>query len=259
MVTIKSRREIDKMRQAGRIVAEVLALVETQLKPGVTTAELDGWPSGTSVPRGRFRRSRTISAAGATENGPRPSPAASARRSTSEVVHGIPDDRALRAGQIISIDAGAIYDGWHGDGARTFVIGDAPDDVRRLVDTTRLAIMAGIAAARPGNLVGDISAAVEDVAAPAGFGIVRQYVGHGIGSEMHQDPQVANFRTRRLAAWPLEPGMCLAIEPMLTAGSHEVETKPDGWTVVTRDGRLAAHFEHTIAVTETGPEILTTV
>jgi methionyl aminopeptidase len=174
------------------------------------------------------------------------------------VVHGIPGDRVIRDGQIVSIDAGAIYEGWHGDGARTFTVGDVKPEVRELIDTCRAAMMAGIAAAVPGNRIGDIAAAVEDVAAPHGYGIVRQYVGHGIGTAMHEDPQVPNFRSQA-KGMQLVPGICLAIEPMLTLGSHEVETKPDGWTVVTRDGSLAAHFEHSIVITETGPQILTTV
>jgi len=137
-------------------------------------------------------------------------------------------------------------------------VGDRGAEAARLVETTRLAMMAGIAAAVPGARIGDISAAIEDVAKPGGYGIVRQFVGHGIGTEMHQEPQLPNYRTG-VRGMKLVPGICLAIEPMLTLGSHEVSIKPDGWTVVTRDGSLAAHFEHTIAVTDNGPEILTTI
>ena len=174
------------------------------------------------------------------------------------MVHGIPGERTIRDGQIVSVDAGAIHDGWHGDGARTFVVGSPPANVSALVETTRLAMMAGIAAAVPGNYIGDISAAIEDAAQAGGYGIVRQFVGHGIGTEMHQEPQVTNYRTGA-RGMKLVPGICLAIEPMLTLGSHEVAIKQDGWTVVTRDGSLAAHFEHTIAVTDQGPEILTAI
>lgn len=252
MVTRKSRREIDKMRTAGRIVAEVLALVESELKPGVTTGHLDRLAE------------RHIRAAGATPSFKgyghpgNPFPASLCISIDSEVVHGIPGERVIRDGQVVSIDAGAIYDGWHGDGARTFVVGEPNEAVRTLVDTTRLAMMAGIAAAVPGAHLGEISAAIEDVAQPGGYGIVRQFVGHGIGTEMHQEPQVPNYRTG-VRGLKLAPGICLAIEPMLTMGSHEVEVGPDGWTIVTKDGSLAAHFEHTIAVTDNGPEILTTV
>ena len=252
MVTRKSRREIDKMRVAGRVVAEVLALVESELRPGITLAELDQMAE------------RHIRAAGATPSfkgyGDRrnPFPASLCISIDDEVVHGIPDQRPIRDGQLVSIDAGAIVDGWHGDAARTFVVGEPPAEVSALVETTRLAMMAGIAAAVPGNRIGDISAAIEDVATPGGYGIVRQFVGHGIGTEMHQEPQVPNYRAGP-KGMQLVPGICLAIEPMLTLGSHEVGIRPDGWTVVTRDGSLAAHFEHTIAVTDNGPEILTTV
>jgi methionyl aminopeptidase len=252
MVTRKSRREIEKMRQAGRIVAEVLALVEGELKPGVTTGHLD------RLAERHIRGSGAVPSFKGYGHRSNPFPASLCISLDDEVVHGIPGDRMIREGQIVSIDAGAIYDGWHGDGARTFVVGDSRPEVGQLVDTTRLAMMAGIAAAVPGAHLGDISAAIEDVAAPYGYGIVRQFVGHGIGTEMHQEPQVPNYRTG-VRGMKLQPGICLAIEPMLTLGSHEVEVKPDGWTVVTSDGSLAAHFEHTIAVTDNGPEILTTV
>jgi methionyl aminopeptidase len=158
----------------------------------------------------------------------------------------------------VSVDAGAIYDGWHGDGARTFIVGPPAAEVAELIDTTRMAMMAGIAAAVPDAKLGDISAAIEDVAAPHGYGIVRQFVGHGIGTEMHQDPQIPNYRTG-YRGMEIQPGMCFAIEPMFTLGGGEVEVMPDHWTVVTADGSLAAHFEHTIAVTDHGPEILTSV
>jgi len=252
VVTRKSRREIDKMRTAGRLVAEVLALVESELKPGVTTGHLDQLAE------------RHIRAAGATPSfkgyGDRrnPFPGSLCISIDDEVVHGIPGGRPIREGQIVSVDAGAIVEGWHGDAARTFVVGQPTPEVARLVETTRLAMMAGIGAAVPGARIGDISGAIEDVARPAGFGIVRQFVGHGIGTEMHQDPQVPNYRVGP-KGMELVSGICLAIEPMLTLGSYEVGIKPDGWTVVTRDGSLAAHFEHTIAVTENGPEILTTI
>jgi methionyl aminopeptidase len=250
MVTRKSRREIEKMRQAGRIVAEVLALVEAELKPGVTTGHLD------RLAERHIRGSGAVPSFKGYGHRSNPFPASLCISLDDEVVHGIPGDRTIRDGQVVSIDAGAIYDGWHGDGARTFVVGEPRTEVSSLVDTTRLAMMAGIAAAVPGAHLGEISAAIEDVAAPHGYGIVRQFVGHGIGTEMHQEPQVPNYRTG-VRGMKLQPGICLAIEPMLTLGGHQVEVKPDGWTVVTSDGSLAAHFEHTIAVTENGPEILT--
>jgi len=252
MVTRKSKREIEKMRIAGRIVAEVLALVQSELKPGVTTGHLD------RLAERHIRSSGAVPSFKGYGHRSNPFPASLCISIDDEVVHGIPGDRAIRAGQIVSVDAGAIYDGWHGDGARTFYVGEPSAEISELVDTTRLAMMAGIAAAVPGASLADISGAIEDVATPGGYGIVRQFVGHGIGTEMHQEPQVPNYRTG-IRGMKLAPGICLAIEPMLTLGSGDVAVKPDGWTVVTRDGSLAAHFEHTIAVTENGPEILTTV
>jgi methionyl aminopeptidase len=258
MVTRKSPREIGKMRVAGRIVAEVLALVEEELKPGVTTAHLDAIAERHIRSAGAVPSFKGYLGNGRYGRGPHAYPASVCISIDDEVVHGIPGQRTIREGQIVSIDVGAIHDGWHGDAARTFVVGDPSPDVVRLVETTRLAMMAGIAAATPGARIGDVSAAIEDIARPAGYGIVRQFVGHGIGTEMHQDPQVPNFRTGARGI-ELQPGICLAIEPMLTLGGPEVEIRPDGWTVATSDGSLAAHFEHTIAVTESGPQILTAV
>jgi methionyl aminopeptidase len=252
MVTRKSRREIEKMRVAGRIVAEVLALVESELRPGVTTGHLD------RLAERHIRSAGAVPSFKGYGHRSNPFPASLCISIDDEVVHGIPGERTIRAGQIVSIDAGAIYEGWHGDGARTFVVGDPTPQIKELVDTTRLAMMAGIAAAVPGASLGDISGAIEDAAAPGGYGIVRQFVGHGIGTEMHQEPQVPNYRTG-YRGMRLETGICLAIEPMLTLGSGDVEVRRDGWTVATADGTLAAHFEHTIAITDNGPEILTRV
>lgn len=246
MITRKSAAEIATMRRAGRVVAEVLALVGEALRPGVSTARLD------EIAEAHIARS------GATSSfkGYHGYPSSICVSIDREVVHGIPGDRTIRAGQIVSIDAGAIVDGWHGDAARTFIVGDAPEAVRDLVETTRLALEAGVAAAVAGHRIWDVSAAVEDVALPRGYGIVRPYVGHGIGTAMHEDPQVPNYRTKTRGV-ELAPGICLAIEPMFTLGSADVETLADGWTVVTRDGSLAAHWEDTVAVTEDGPVVLT--
>jgi methionyl aminopeptidase len=246
VITRKSATEIATMRRAGRVVADVLALVEEHLRPGVSTARLD------ALAEAHMRK------VGATPSfkGYYGFPSSLCISIDHEVVHGIPGDRVIREGQVVSIDAGAIVDGWHGDAARTFIVGDAPRATRDLVDAARRALDAGIAAARTGNRIWDISAAVEDVALPQGYGIVRPYVGHGIGTQMHEEPQVPNYRTKTRGI-ELAPGICLAIEPMFTLGSAEVETLADGWTVVTRDGSLAAHWEDTIAVTEQGPEVLT--
>ena len=252
MVTRKSRVEVARMRRAGRVVAEVLALVEAELKPGVSTAELDRLAE------------RHIRAAGATPsfkgypgiNPRRPFPASLCISLDDEIVHGIPGEREIREGQIVSIDAGAIVDGWHGDAARSFYVGEPPEDVRRLIDATRAAMQAGIAAAVPGHHIDDISGAVEDVATPLDLGIVRQFVGHGIGTEMHEEPQVPNYRTGRRGR-KLETGLCLAIEPMFTLGDYRAYVLDDDWTIATVDGSLAAHFEDTIAITDEGPEVLT--
>jgi methionyl aminopeptidase len=243
----RTRQEIDLMRHAGRVVADVLALMEEKLAPGVTTAQLD------AIAEDYIRKS-----------GARPSfkgykgfPASICVSIDDEVVHGIPGSRVIEEGHVVSVDAGAIWQGYHGDAARTFYVGQPSADVARLLETTRLALMAGIAAAVPGATVEDISGAVEDVAVEGRCDIVRPFVGHGIGTRMHEDLQVPNYRTGRPGA-ELDAGVCIAIEPMLVLGSADVETLADGWTVVTKDHSLAAHFEHTIAVTENGPVILTT-
>jgi methionyl aminopeptidase len=248
-VTLKSPGQVERMRRAGRLVADVLDRLGDEVRPGVPTIDLDriaeemirragGIPSFIGVPGARapFRHSICVSI-------------------DDEVVHGIPGARRIEEGQLVSIDAGAIVDGWHGDAARTFVVGDVPEPARQLVEATRRAMYAGIAAAVVGQHIGDIAAAIEDVARPHGYGVLREYGGHGIGNEMHEEPFIPNFRGAR--GRRLEPGLCLAIEPMFTLGSHEVRVRDDGWTVATADGSLAAHWEHTIAITPQGPEILT--
>jgi methionyl aminopeptidase len=250
-VTLKSASQIRRMAVAGKLVADVLDTVGAAIRPGVTTLELDrmaeeliraagGVPSFIGVPgtKSPYRHSLCISI-------------------DSEVVHGVPGKRRIAEGQIVSVDAGAIIDGWHGDAARSWIVGEAPATTRQLVEATRRAMYSGIAAAQPGAFLGDIGAAIEDVALEHGYGVVRSFVGHGIGTEMHEEPQVANYRTGNRGR-RIEPGLCLAIEPMFTAGSHEVRVKADGWTVETFDGSLAAHWEHSIAVTTSGPVVLTT-
>ncbi|HEV3485208.1 MAG TPA: type I methionyl aminopeptidase, partial [Vicinamibacterales bacterium] len=217
-----------------------------ELRPGVSTRQLD-----------RVADS-IIRDAGAVPSfkGYRGYPASICASINQEVVHGIPSDRRVREGDLVSLDVGCIWEGWHADCARTFVVGDVTPAVRCLVDDTRRAMEAGIGAARPGNRLGDIGAAIEAVARERGYGVVRQFVGHGIGTQMHEEPQVPNYGEpgRGLR---IEPGMCFAIEPMFNLGGDAVDVLDDGWTVVTRDGALSAHFENTIAVTESGPELLT--
>ena len=246
------------MRRAGRVVAEVLALIESELKPGVTTGQLDALAERHIRGSGAIPSFMGYLGGSRYGKGPKAFPASTCISIDSEVVHGIPGNRVIRDGSLVSVDVGAIVDGWHGDGARTFIVGDVSPEARALVDATRLAMMAGIAAAKAGARVGDIGAAVEDIGRAGGYGIVEPFVGHGIGTEMHQEPQVPNYRTGRRGA-ELQPGMCLAIEPMFTLGSGDVFVEADGWTVATADDALAAHFEHTIAITANGPEILTTV
>ena len=252
MVTRKSRAEIEKMRRAGAVVGEILDLIEAEIAPGVSTAHLD------AIAEAHIREAGAVPSFKGYPgiNPDRPFPASVCISIDDEIVHGIPGDRTIRTGQIVSVDAGAILDGWHGDAARTFYVGDPPPPVAALIDRTRRAMMAGIAAAVPGNHIEDISLAVEAVAREGRLGLIRQFVGHGIGTEMHEEPQVPNFRTGRPGR-KLEAGLCLAIEPMFTLGGHDTRIQPDDWTVVTADGSLAAHFEHSIAVTENGPEILT--
>ena len=232
-ITRKSPAEVALMRRAGAVVAEVLALVEELAVPGASTAEIDA------------AAERHILAAGASSNfkGYHGFPSVICLSIDNEVVHGIPGEREIKLGALVSVDAGAIIDGWHADAAR-------------LLRVTREALVAGIAAARPGATIEEVSAAIEDVALAAKLGIVRPYVGHGIGRAMHEAPQVPNYRTGRKSL-TLAPGHCLAIEPMLTLGSPEVGVMDDEWTVVTIDGGLAAHFEDSIAITPEGSLLLT--
>jgi methionyl aminopeptidase len=258
VITRKSPAEIEKMRRSGRIVAEVLALMEAELKPGVSTGDLDRLAERHIRAAGATPSFKGYLGAGRYGKGPQAFPASTCISIDSEVVHGIPGDRRVRDGSIVTVDVGAILDGWHGDGARTFLVGEVPETARDLVTATRLAMMAGIGAAQPGGRIEDISIAVEDVGRAHGYGIVKPFVGHGIGTKMHEDPQVPNYRTGRRGD-QLQPGICLAIEPMFTLGTGDVYIDGDGWTVRTVDDALAAHFEHTIAITERGPEILTAI
>jgi methionyl aminopeptidase len=248
MVTIKRPDEIAKMRHAGAILAEILDVLHAELRPGISTGELDAIAE------------RMIREAGAV-----PSfkgyhgtyPGSICASINDEVVHGIPSPkRRLREGDVVSLDIGCIWQGWHADCARTWTVGPVPQPVQQLIDATRRGMEAGIAAALPGNRLGDVGAAIEAVAREHGYGVVRPFVGHGIGTEMHEEPQVPNYG-RRGTGLRIEAGMCFAIEPMFNLGGDEVEVLDDGWTVVTRDGSLSAHFENTIAVSESGAEVLT--
>ncbi len=248
MVTLKRPEEIEKMRHAGRILAEILEAFDRELRPGITTADLDRMAE------------QMIRDAGAV-----PSflgyhgtyPASICASINEEVVHGIPSPkRRIWEGDLIGLDIGCIWDGWHADCARTWSVGGASPKVQELMDATRQGMEAGIAAAIPGNRLGDVGAAIEAVASEHGYGVVRPFVGHGIGTEMHEEPSVPNYGTPGRGML-IQAGMCFAIEPMFTLGSGEVEVLDDDWTVVTVDGSLAAHFENTVAVTEGEPDVLT--
>ncbi|PZN09418.1 type I methionyl aminopeptidase [Thermaerobacter composti] len=247
MIELKSPREIELMREAGRIVAAVLRELASALRPGITTADLDRLAE------------RLIREAGAEPafKGYQGFPASICTSINDEVVHGIPSPRrVIREGDVVSIDVGARYHGYHGDSAATFAVGAVSAEARRLLEVTRRSLEAGIAAARPGHRVGDVGHAVQQVVEAAGFSVVRDYAGHGIGRAMHEDPQVPNYG-RPGTGLRLRPGLVLAIEPMVNAGGPAVRTDPDGWTVRTVDGSLSAHFEHTVLITEGEPEVLT--
>ena len=238
------------MRGAGRILAGILDILHAELRPGITTGDLD------AIAERMIRDAGAIPSFKGYGTNP-PFPGSICASVNDEVVHGIPSRRRrLAAGDVVSIDIGCILDGWHADCARTWIIGDVPPEVSALVDATRRGMEAGIAAARPGNRLGDIGHAIETVAHERGYGIVRPFVGHGIGRSMHEDPQVPNYGAPGTGL-RIEAGMCFAIEPMFTMGRDDVFVADDNWTVRTSDASLAAHFENTIAVTEGGPEILT--
>lgn len=252
MPELKSDREIAVMREAGRLVAEVLDLMGRHIAPGVTTRELDGLAEDHIRRRGGEPLFKGYRMGGHTY------PASICTSIDEVVVHGIPSDRKLVEGQIVSIDVGATLDGYCGDGARTFAVGRVDPLKRKLMDVTLAALEAGIDQARIGNRLGDISAAVQQAVEANGFAVVRDLVGHGIGRRMHEDPQVHNFGTAGTGPL-LAKGLVLAIEPMVNAGDYRIVFKPDGWTTVTADGSPSAHFEHTVAITGDGPEILTVV
>ena len=248
MITLKSPREIDVMARAGRIVAATLALMAKTVRPGLTTEDLDAAAEG-------FIRSHD--GASPSFKGLYGFPKTLCTSIDAEIVHGIPSPRrVLDEGSIVSVDVGVHLEGLHADSATTLPVGEIGADARRLLQVTQDALAAGIAQARVGNHVGDIGHAVQTVAEGAGYGVVRELVGHGIGTRFHEEPQVPNYGSPRRGPRLLE-GMTLAIEPMITMGSPATRTLSDKWTVVTADGSLAAHFEHTVAITGDGARILT--
>ena len=248
MIILKNDSEIDLMRKAGRIVGETLLLIEENIRPGITTAELD-----------------RIAEEFITKQGARPSfkglydfPASLCISINEQVVHGIPGGHKLKEGDIVSVDCGAELNGFHGDAARTFAVGKVSDQAKKLIDVTRECFFKGVEKAVIGNRLTDISNSIQQYVESEGFSVVRDYVGHGIGRHVHEDPEVPNFG--RPGRGPkLQQGMVLAIEPMVNIGKYNVKTLNDDWTVVTEDGTLSAHYENTVAILPDGPEILTLV
>ena len=247
MTLTKNRAQIALMRRAGSVVAEMHEACTLAAKPGATTADLDA--AAREVLARRGARSNFLGYHGF--------PAVACISPNEVIVHGIPDDRLIDEGDIVSVDCGAIVEGWHADAAITIPVGTIDDASKRLVDATRAALDAAIEQVSVGNRLGDIGAAVEGVASAAGFAVVREYVGHGIGTEMHEDPEVPNFG-RRGQGPKLLPGLVIAIEPMITLGRRNVIEARDGWTISTEDKQPAAHYEHTVAILKDRTEVLTT-
>jgi len=248
VITLKTKDEIEIMRQAGRIVAETLAMAGENIKPGMTTLELDRMVE-------EFIRSKDALPAFKNYHG---YPASACISINEEVVHGIPGKRVIKEGDIVSVDVGSIYEDFYGDSARTFAVGEISKEKAKLMEITQKCLMAGIDKARNGNKLGQISAVVQKIAEEQGYGVVRQLVGHGIGRKLHEDPQVPNYGTGDEGPI-LKSGMVIAIEPMINMGTYEVKAMPDGWTFVTADGLPSAHFEHTVVITENEADILSIV
>ena len=249
VTSLKSAREIELMRQAGRVVAEVLGLLRERTAPGVTTAELDRLAEAHTKARGAICAFK----------GYRGFPASACISVNEEVVHGIPGPRAIVDGDVVSVDFGVKLDNYFADAALTVLVGNVTEEARRLVAVTEESLERAMQKMVPGNRLSDVSRAVQDYVESNGFSVVRQFVGHGIGRKMHEDPKVPNYVEERGqgAGLVLREGLVLAVEPMVNCGACDVRTLKNGWTVVTADGRLSAHAEHTIAVTENGPRVLT--
>jgi len=252
MISIKSHKEIEYMRESGRIVALALDEIEKAIKPGITTRELD------KIATDVLKQNGAIPSFKGQEGfeGSKPYPATICASVNNQVIHGIPGSYPLKEGDIISIDMGALKNGYHGDAARTFGVGKISEEAQKLIDVTRGSFFEGLKFAKHGNRVSDISHAVQTYAESNGFSVVREFVGHGIGSELHEDPQVPNYgkpgRGPRLTK-----GMVIAVEPMINQGGYDIEILKDGWTVVTVDGSLSAHYENTILITDGEPALLT--
>ncbi|MDP9401122.1 MAG: type I methionyl aminopeptidase [Actinomycetota bacterium] len=246
MIIKKTPQELDKMAAAGDILVRTLKLVEGKIRPGVTTGELDEAAE-------RFIRSQGGTPAFKGYHG---FPGSLCTSPNAMVVHGIPGPYRVARGDLLSVDCGVVLDGWVADAARTFAVGEVTPGEQALIDATRDSLLDAVQQCRPGNRLGDVSHAVQQRVEGAGFSVVRTLVGHGVGRQMHEDPQIPNFGPPGRGPL-LEPGMTLAVEPMVTAGRHQVRMGDDGWSIFSQDGSAAAHFEFTIAVTEDGPRVLT--
>jgi methionyl aminopeptidase len=246
VITLKTKEEIEIMRRAGRVVAQCLDMVDKTIEAGMTTKQLDRLIEDFLLSHGAIPAFKDYQGY----------PASACISINDEVVHGIPGKRVIREGDLVSVDIGSIVNEYYGDSARTYAVGEVSRDKLALLQGTRNSLQAGIDKARKGNRLGQISAAVQKAAEEQGFSVVRQLVGHGIGRQMHEEPQVPNFGSPDDGP-VLKSGMVLAIEPMINLGTYNVRTMPDGWTIVTADGMPSAHFEHTVAITDDGPDVLT--
>jgi methionyl aminopeptidase len=250
MITIKTSAELAIMRRASQIVAEVLDELVAEVRPGISTDELDRIAESVTLKKGARPAFKGYKPGGVVY------PKSLCVAINEEIVHGIPSGRRLKSGDIVGLDYGVVYQGFFGDAARTVPVGEVPDTTMRLLRVTREALYAGIGQAKVGNRISDISRAVQEVAETAGYSVVTEFAGHGIGRRLHEDPQVPNYFRRGMPNPRLQEGMALAIEPMVNEGTPDLEILSDGWTAVTADGKLSAHFEHSIAITSNGPVIL---
>jgi len=248
MIHLRTKDEIVLISNSCQIVADTLLMLEEHVKPGVKIIDLDSLAEKYIISRGAIPAFK----------GYMGFPATLCVSVDDEVVHGIPNDRILKEGQIVGIDCGALKNGYYGDHAKTFIVGDVNSEIHKLVNTTKESLLLGISEAKIGNYISDIGYAIQSYAENNGFSVVRELVGHGIGTNLHEEPQVPNYGIPK-QGHKIKEGMCIAIEPMINLGEKEIKTDEDGWTIRTQDGKVSAHFEHTIAITSNGPVILSKV
>ena len=252
MINIKSKSEIEKMKASGKIVAEVLLEIEKNIFPGISIKELDRIATNYIIRSGAFPSFLGVPNA----YGGKKFPGAICASVNGEIIHGIPDSRRLKEGDIISVDVGAFYNGFHGDAARTFPVGKVSEEASKLIEVTKQSFFEGLKFVRPNNRISDISGAIQDYVESFGYSIVKEYTGHGIGRNLHEEPEIPNYRTNR-RGHRLAAGMAIAIEPMVNQGTDEIRLGSNKWTVFTKDGKLSAHYENTVIVTDDEPLIVT--